>query len=118
MRPLALVLVLLALTGCGADEPASDSPPAGGGTAPGGGLFVEDVVEDPPDDFVLVQGNLVYRDGQPRLCSAVLESYPPQCGEPSLAIEGGESQVADVENGNPIELYGHVVDGVIHVLED
>ena len=37
---------------------------------------------------VRVIGNLVAQDGVARLCGALLESYPPQCGGPSLKILG------------------------------
>jgi len=41
------------------------------------------------DGEATVEGFLVAPAGGPaRLCSALLESYPPQCGEPSIAVEG------------------------------
>jgi hypothetical protein len=36
----------------------------------------------------MVRGYLIERDGELRLCDAILESSPPQCGEPSLRVEG------------------------------
>ncbi len=33
-----------------------------------------------------LEGFVVERDGVARLCEALLESFPPQCGEPSVVI--------------------------------
>lgn len=37
-----------------------------------------------------LQGFVVARDGVAKLCEALLESFPPQCGEPSLEIANPE----------------------------
>jgi hypothetical protein len=72
---LPLVAVLL-LAGCGG---GSD----GDGPVPGG-----EAVERGTDEPQLVSGYVIERDGVPRLCEAILESFPPQCGEPSLRLVG------------------------------
>jgi hypothetical protein len=37
----------------------------------------------------MVEGFILAPEGQPvQLCSAMLESYPPQCGGSSLVVEG------------------------------
>ncbi len=74
----AAVAVGLGASGCGGDD--------GGGTAVR--LGVDRFVEDPPAGPVEVTGALVVTAAQIRLCAAVLESYPPQCGEPSVALDG------------------------------
>ena len=61
-----------------------------------------------------------------RLCSALLESYPPQCGEPSLVVEGLDlATVAGLTSTNDPSLAqvtwsdmrdlraGELVDGVL-----
>lgn len=109
---LVLVLLVLALGGCGGDEtsePAEpSSPPA---SAIGPGLSVAEATESDVEGPLLVRGVLVERDGKLRLCSAILESQPPQCGEPSLAIEGD----VDGEAGDQVKLLGEVADGEIHL---
>ena len=74
-----LLVLLLGLAGCGADEDGSAQGP----------LTVEQALSSSPEEPVTVTGFVVAPEGQPvRLCSALLESYPPQCGEPSLVVEG------------------------------
>lgn len=123
MRPpafLLLALVALALTGCGAEEPAA--PPA----AAGPGLSIEEALASDLEGALLVNGFLHASRDEVRLCAAVLESYPPQCGQPSLLVEGldlagqagleREGDVAWVEGTT--QLLGTVHDGVLHVSEN
>lgn len=90
MRVAAIVFVLLAVVACagGSDdeEPAAQEPvPADGG------LIVEEALASETREPVLVRGHYVARAHEPaRLCSALAESFPPQCGEPSLRIETDE----------------------------
>ena len=101
---------MLALAGCGGEEDEATEPvprPA----AMGPGLSVAEAIESDLEGPLLVRGVLVERDGKLRLCSAILESQPPQCGEPSLTIEG---QV-DGEAGDQVKLLGEVGDGAIRL---
>ena len=66
------------LAACGDDDSAADTPT----------LTVEQLVARSADTPVTVQGFLIDRDGATRLCAAILESYPPQCGEPAVALVG------------------------------
>lgn len=79
LLPTALVL-LLTLAGCdgaGSDILTVDQAKSATGSA-------------------TVTGFLVAPDGQTvRLCSGVLESYPPQCGEPSIVVEGLDLATVD-----------------------
>jgi hypothetical protein len=79
---LVALLALVALTAaCGGGD-----DPGGSSTEP---LSVEQALADSGNGPATVSGFLVAPDGEPvRLCSALLESYPPQCGEPSLVVEG------------------------------
>jgi hypothetical protein len=90
-----LITVAVAVAACGSDDPAepgaSPEPPATSGdqTIPADALTIEEVIAMSADIPRLVKGYVVAVDGEPiRLCSALLESYPPQCGGPSLVIEG------------------------------
>lgn len=115
MKTFALIATLLtaaALAGCGGDDDSSDASP-GGTTTP---AFIADVSGS--DEPQLVSGNLLVQGGEARLCSALAESFPPQCGGPSLLVDGLDlDSVADLttEGGvswsdRPIVLEG-IVDG-------
>jgi hypothetical protein len=65
--------------GCGGSV---DEPPAGP-------LSVDEALTSTSGSTVTVFGALFASPGQPlRLCSAIAESYPPQCGGASLAVQG------------------------------
>ena len=89
---VALLLSLLVLAGCGSDtdEPqaGSTAAPSAGAPMPGGGLSIEEALASDLHGPLMVRGYLIDRDGELRLCEAILESSPPQCGEPSLRVEG------------------------------
>jgi hypothetical protein len=114
---LISLLAAAALAGCGE---ASDEPGAGGAgtTTP---VFVDQVTDS--DEPQLVTGNLLVADGGARLCSALAESFPPQCGEPSLRVAGLDLGTVPglTTNGgvswtdHPIELRGVVSDGTLTV---
>ena len=71
MRLALLALVVLGLAACG-----------GGGRDGGGPMSIEDALRA-NGQTVVVEGGIVAMDGGPvRLCYALLESYPPQCGQP------------------------------------
>ncbi|MDQ3067348.1 MAG: hypothetical protein M3R12_09400, partial [Actinomycetota bacterium] len=84
---LALLLSVLALAACGGDDggegDAAQPQPAPSAGAPiaGGGLSVQEALDSDLDGPLLVRGYLIERDGELRLCQAILESSPPQCGE-------------------------------------
>jgi hypothetical protein len=82
----------LALAACGGSEP--DAAPAAAPApaeppAPPAELTVEEALASPPEGLVTVTGFILAADGEPvRLCAALAESYPPQCGVASLVVEG------------------------------
>ena len=71
-----LVLGAGALSACGDDDTPTDAPV----------LTVEQLVARSADSSISVQGFLIDQDGVTRLCAAVMESYPPQCGEPAVEL--------------------------------
>jgi hypothetical protein len=123
---LAALLAAVALAGCGGDD---DDDAAGGDTSPaptapvGPGISIEEALESDSTEPLLVKGNLLVLDGQARLCSALAESFPPQCGGASLLVTGLD--VAQVEGlmveqdvmwtDRPIQLAGTVADGILTV---
>ncbi len=98
--------------GCGSDEggTSDDGAPVAGAAIPGGGLTIEEALETTAEGPLVVAGYLIEQGDELRLCSAILESYPPQCGEPSLEVRGDVDQE---QIGERVSLIGDV-DG--HVL--
>jgi hypothetical protein len=77
MLGIALAIGLAALPGCGSDStrPTTATP-----------LTVEQLLARSADTPIEVQGFLHVEQGRTRLCAAILESYPPQCGLPSAEL--------------------------------
>lgn len=112
---VALLLSLLVLAGCGGNEDtrADSTVPSAGAPIPGGGLSVREARDSDLDGPLMVRGYLIERDGELRLCEAILESSPPQCGEPSLRVEGP----APAASEERVSLLGEVEDGTITISE-
>jgi hypothetical protein len=81
MRFLLLALAAAVLAGCG-----SDGSDAGGGTADP--LSVEQALSSDQQGEIVVEGILFAEGESVRLCDAIAESYPPQCGGASIRVEG------------------------------
>lgn len=112
-RLLAVTVTSLALlvAGCGTtndttdDDPAAvpdagDLPTADDDTSGETTMRVYDVSEARAADeqgSLHVVGLLIDDGSGWRLCSAVLESYPPQCGGDSLRVEGLDPSVVPLE---------------------
>jgi hypothetical protein len=70
-----------------------------------------------------VRGTLIADANDVRLCSAILESYPPQCGQPSLRVRGldlvGVSNMEQAKgtswSAREVVLVGVVRDGTLRV---
>lgn len=78
---LAVVVVgATMISACGTDDSPVDVPP----------LTVEQLTSRSADSPIAVRGFLVDQEIVTRLCAAILESYPPQCGEPSVELVGLE----------------------------
>lgn len=112
---VALIAVLaLVIAACGSDteEPAAAPtaeetlPPDDGGDAAGGTTMrvhsVTEAMAAAGEGSLHVVGLLIDDGSGWRLCEAVLESYPPQCGGESLAVEGFDPE------GLPLEEQGEV----------
>ena len=124
MRPVALFLLALAvLAACGRESRTDgSSPPAAG--VPAKPLSVEEALGSELDEPLLVEGAVYARSGEPvRLCSGFAESYPPQCVDPSLVVEGLDlDDVEGVQRASgvawaerPVRILGRVDDGVLTV---
>ena len=108
MRRLALLAVVLA--GCAGED---ERPPAAGAPIPSGGLSIADAKASNLDGPLMVVGHLAERDGALRLCDGLRESYPPQCVDPSLRIDGD----VDGEIGERVSVLGEVDGDVLRVSE-
>jgi hypothetical protein len=98
---LAVALLSLLLVACGG---TGDAPSASAGGDPSGdpvlviadgaitepGMSVADALgHRATDDLVTVSGHLfVDGDGTVRLCDAIAESFPPQCGGERIVVRG------------------------------
>lgn len=91
MRALRILpLVVLALAACGGgnevDQP--EPPVAAPGAATGPGLTIEEALASDLEGPLLVRGTLFAEGDEVRLCDAIAESFPPQCGGRFLHVEG------------------------------
>jgi hypothetical protein len=119
----ALVIVLLLLAACATSAAPSEPPAewtlvvADGGPGDGPGISVADAVaHGPTDDLLSVSGALfVDPDGTVRLCDAIAESFPPQCGGEWILVEGldlgevaGLQEASGVRWAESVVLFGSV----------
>jgi hypothetical protein len=131
-RPVLALAVATVLAACGADASVDDRgtpiPSTGvddgprlliadGGGEPGTGISVEEALgHGPTDDLVAVTGSLfVDADGTVRLCDAIAESFPPQCGGARIVVDGLDLQAVeglqtegDVTWAEAVTLFGSV----------
>lgn len=129
MRTLLLIpLAVFALAACGGTDevepqPAPTQPPATAGIGRGPGISIEEAMASDLDGALLVNGNLLAQDGEVRFCSALAESFPPQCSGASLRVEGLKLEEVDglVTEGEvswtdrPIQLLGDVEEDTLVV---
>ena len=115
MRVLLLALLTVAIAACGSGTESG---------APGSSaITVKQALTAKPGEAVLVRGALIVSGGTTRLCYAILESYPPQCGGPSLVVrELDLNTVGELtsENGvtwsdREVRVHGIVTDGSLTV---
>ena len=64
----------------------------------------EALTHGPTDDLVTVTGALfVDADGTVRLCDAIAESFPPQCGGDRIVVEGLDlDDIDDIQEENDV----------------
>jgi hypothetical protein len=125
----ALAALLLLAAACNDDDDSDDggdgATPTPPSSAVGPGISVAEALASTLDGPLLVNGFVVVRDGEARLCEALAESFPPQCGGVSLlvegldldAIEGLTSEQGTTWSDQQIQLLGEVEDGVLTIAE-
>ena len=119
--PLAILLLLAACAG----TVATSTPPNGSdpvlviadGDGGAAGMSVADALgHQATDDLVSVTGSLfVDADGTVRLCDAIAESFPPQCGGERIEVQGvdlatidGLQEESGVQWAESVTLFGSV----------
>ena len=91
MRSFVLIMTLLAVVAaCGPSPQSTDTPtgtpPAVVGAFDPAGAFAQGAALD--GQTVTITGFFLADGSLAQLCSAVLESYPPQCGGPAITVVG------------------------------
>ncbi len=101
--------------------PPGDNPATSDGFVVDGGLTVTAALQTDAIGIVAVQGFVVATAEDVRLCEALAESFPPQCGGASIVLEGLEqidpeelSTEGDVSWTNlTVTILGELIDGTL-----
>lgn len=101
--------------------PPGDEPGTSDGFVVAGGLTVTDALETDETGVIAVSGFIVADAAGVRLCEALAESFPPQCGGPSILLEGLEqidpdelSTEGDVSwTDYAVTVFGELIDGTL-----
>ncbi len=91
--------------------------------AVGGGLSVTEALTTNAEGVIAVQGFVFIDADGARLCDALAESFPPQCGGdtlPMASLDGVDPNLLQESQGIrwtdvPVTLFGEIVDGVLVV---
>jgi len=83
--PERVVEYIVRVDGAEFTRDTSDPPSTSTASAPGP-LEIGDLVEGGEASDVTVVGFVVWDDASARLCSVLMESFPPQCGGPDVII--------------------------------
>ena len=101
-------------------EPA-DGPSASGMVAEEG-LSVGEALDSDVEGIIAVRGFFIMDAAEARLCELVLESLPPQCGSPSVVLEGFDPSLEETKTQQgitwtdfPIIIFGELAGGVLTV---
>jgi hypothetical protein len=103
------------------DLPGDDDVVVGDGMAVDGGLTVADALAGNADGILAVKGYVVASGDGIRLCDALAESFPPQCGGDSVLLDSLDSidpdeltSEGDVTwTGAQQTVYGELSDGTL-----
>jgi len=91
MKRLGLLLLFtLAASGCGSESAEGPTDPT-----PSGVIDISELADQNPPLSATVRGSVFWDDDAARLCGVLMESFPPQCGDPSIVI--GNPELLEVE---------------------
>jgi hypothetical protein len=101
--------------------PPGDQPGTSDGFVVGGGLTVTDALATDATGIIAVSGFVVADAAGVRLCEALAESFPPQCGGASILLEGLDqidpdelSTEGDVSwTDFAVTVFGELIDGML-----
>lgn len=125
----AVMSIAIACTGGADGTPAAqtDGGPSAGGaiSAVGPGVSVRDARASTLDGPLLVNGFVFVEDGRVRLCGALAESFPPQCGGDSLTLTGFPLEGFELQRSGDVawtdrsvQVLGYVEQGVMSAATD
>jgi hypothetical protein len=119
MKTLILIafVVAFALTACGGEDDLDTADRLAG-------ISIDQALA--ADGPAVVNGNLLVVGGEARLCDALAESFPPQCGGSSIVVLGLDLDSIDdltsegdvTWSDRPIRVEGVVTDDVLTVDEN
>ena len=126
------LLAAASLAACSDSDDSNDGAGSGadppGMSAVGPGISIAEARDSDLDGPLLVNGFLVARAGEARLCEALAESFPPQCGAGSLIVRGvdldllgGQWELQEAQgvtwSNEPIQLLGTIEGDLLTVEE-
>ncbi len=91
-----------------------------------GGLTVAEALAYTGDEVIAVQGFVLTQDGTTRLCEALAESFPPQCGAAGVVITNPSAlqDMVLIEEGttqwseDPVTILGNISNGQLTIASD
>jgi hypothetical protein len=130
-----LPMLALVLTACWVSSESGEAPdpvvtlgvvteaPDLSGQA-GAPLYADTLIDSDMDADVVVAGYIVIDSNGARLCGAIAESLPPQCGPRSTRVIGIEDLELKFKEAQSVRwtethvaLWGHFVDGTLTILQ-
>lgn len=105
-----------------ADGPEPADGPSSSGLVAEEGLSVGEALNSDVEGIIAVRGFLIMDEEEARLCELIAESMPPQCGSPSLVLEGFDPSLEETKTQQgitwsdfPIIIFGELVNGTLVV---
>ena len=104
------------------DGPEPADGPSSSGLVAEEGLSVGEALNSEVEGIIAVSGFLIMDEEGARLCELIAESMPPQCGSPSVVLEGFDASLEETNTQQgitwsdfPIIIFGELVNGVLVV---
>ena len=104
--PERVVEYIIRIDGAPWPPDGSDTDPPSTATATAGVLEVAELVPGSPLDAVTVAGFVVSDASGSRLCEALAESFPPQCGGSSVTITNPDQLDVELDSEQGVEWTG------------